>query len=356
MQVNDIDSSDSSMTRATSLGYLRYPPPAVFVANFHSGDRLSFAAELAPMSLPFLSVPSLAIDDSRAELQQIIQNVDSDSVRMDSSASFQFQTDVNSREQYDIAASPMETFPFVPPGSHPGIGDTADTFPSNPTLDVMETDGMLPVGRNSRGSFANLDPVTVSGDGESERNQNHLGFSAPGQLHHILPSGDYAHWGLPFLQGWLMGQSQAGLPSIIAPNGGNRNSAQYLGSSILTSHLSTHNVETMVASLAMPGSNSLSGVSGRPAMQHRFSNVHFSASASESGNGPTPVTLFEGGDAEPIINRIQSELATSLAAAAAAELPCTVKLRIWSHDIINPYSTLGSERCRLTIPHAVLCR
>lgn len=355
MQVNDLDSSDSSMTRATSMGYLRYPPPAVFVANFHSSDRLSFAAELAPMSLSFLSVPSLAIDDLRVEPQQTIQNVGSNSVRVDSSASIQLQTDANSAEQYDSAVSPMETFPFIPPGSHPGVGDIADSScPSNPTLDVMETDDTLSVGRSRRGSFTNVDTVANSGLGESERSQNHLGFAEPGQLHPILPSGDYAHWELPFLQGWAMGQSQAGLPPIIAPNGGNHNSAQFMGSSILTSHLSTHNMDTMVASLPMPGSSSLSGVSGRSAMQHRFSNVHFSAP--ESGNGATPVALREDGDAEPIINRIQSELATSLAAAAAAELPCTVKLRVWSHDIINPYSTLSSERCRLTIPHAVLCR
>ncbi|PON54577.1 Guanine nucleotide-binding protein, beta subunit [Trema orientale] len=345
-EVNDLDSSDSSMTRATSLGYLRYPPPAVFVANFHSGDRLSFAAELAPMSLPFLSVPSLAIDDSRVEFQRTHQNVHWDSVQADSSASVQFQTGVNSAEEDDSAVSPMETYAFVPTGSHPRVGDTADTFPSNPTLDVMETDDMLPVRRIHRGSFTNLDTVTVGGDGESERNQNHLGFTEPGQVHPVLPSVDYSHWELPFLQGWLMGQSQAG---------GNRNSAQFMGSSILTSHLSTHNMETMVSSLAMPGSNTLSGVSGRSAMQHRFSDTYFSAS--ESGNGPSPVSLREDGDAEPIINRIQSELATSLAAAAAAaaELPCTVKLRVWSHDVINPYSTLTSERCRLTIPHAVLC-
>ncbi|XP_062079477.1 uncharacterized protein LOC133783888 [Humulus lupulus] len=352
-EVNDLDSSDSQMTRATSLGYLRYPPPAVFVANFHSSDRLSFAAELAPMSLPFLSMPSLVMDDSRGELQQNIQNISSNSMRGESSALNQFQTDANTAEQYDSVVSPMETFPFVPPGSHFGVGDITDSsFPNNQTSDVMESDETLSLGRSRRGSFTNLDTVTVSGGRQSEHNQNNLGFTEPAQLHPILPSGDYAHWELPFLQGWLMGQSQAGLPSIISPNGGNRNSAQLTGSTS-TSHLATHNVETMVASLAMPGSSSLSGVSGRSTMQNRFSNVRFSAP--EPGNGPSPVTLREGGDAEPIINRVQSELATSLAAAAAAELPCTVKLRVWEHDILNPYSTLSSEKCRLSIPHAVLC-
>lgn len=38
------------------------------------------------------------------------------------------------------------------------------------------------------------------------------------------------------------------------------------------------------------------------------------------------------------------------------ELPCTVKLRIWPHDISKPCVPLEPEACRLTISHAVLCR
>ncbi|KAG0454205.1 hypothetical protein HPP92_025509 [Vanilla planifolia] len=45
----------------------------------------------------------------------------------------------------------------------------------------------------------------------------------------------------------------------------------------------------------------------------------------------------------------------SLTAAATAELPCTVKLRIWPHNIRDPCAFLDAETCRLTIPHAVLC-
>jgi activator-of-BECN1-regulated-autophagy protein 1 len=43
------------------------------------------------------------------------------------------------------------------------------------------------------------------------------------------------------------------------------------------------------------------------------------------------------------------------AAVASAELPCTVKLRIWPHDIKCPSALLDPEMCRLVIPHAVLC-
>lgn len=48
--------------------------------------------------------------------------------------------------------------------------------------------------------------------------------------------------------------------------------------------------------------------------------------------------------------------AAMAAAAAAAELPCTVKLRIWPHDIKRPCASLDPDTCRLVIPHAVLCR
>jgi len=45
--------------------------------------------------------------------------------------------------------------------------------------------------------------------------------------------------------------------------------------------------------------------------------------------------------------------ATSAAAAAGAEQPCTVKLRLWPHDAIDPLRPLKDPK--LTIPHAVLC-
>jgi activator-of-BECN1-regulated-autophagy protein 1 len=350
MQVNDLDSSDSSMTHATSLGYLRYPPPAVFVANVHSSERLSLTAEPPLMSLPFVFVPSLAIDGSS-------------SMQVEPSASMQFQMDANEAQQhYDSMVSPMETFRAIRTGSHSGIEDAANNnFPSgtgiavyDPTVDAMEIDEMQPVGRSQQGSSTNLD--TISGFNTAFRGvtvyiPNRLDLAEIGHLHQFLPYRDPSGWELPFLQGWLMGQSQAGVPSMLPLNGdgGSREaSAQYLSSSILASHLSTHNV-------TMPGGIGLSGISGRSSLQHRFSNSHFSVSDSMEGaalvNAPS-----DQADTQPIISRIQSEITTSLAAAAVAELPCTVKLRVWPHDIENPFAPLTAERCCLTIPHAVLCR
>ncbi|TVU11197.1 hypothetical protein EJB05_44768, partial [Eragrostis curvula] len=46
---------------------------------------------------------------------------------------------------------------------------------------------------------------------------------------------------------------------------------------------------------------------------------------------------------------------TSLFDGSGPELPCTVKLKIWRHNIKDPDATLDAEACCLTISHAVLC-
>ncbi|XP_059431933.1 uncharacterized protein LOC132165407 isoform X3 [Corylus avellana] len=363
-EVNDLDSSDSTMTRATSLGYLQYPPPAVFVANVHSNERVSLIAELPLISFPFLFVPSFALD-SRIELQHANQPVGLSSMQVEPAASMQFQLDTNEAQHYDRMVSPMETFPAIPTGSHSAMEDTATNhFTSeagngvyDPTVNAMEIDEMQTVGRSQRGSSTNLDTVggiNTAFCGARGYIPTRLDLAEFGQFHQFLPYRDPSGWELPFLQGWLMGQSHAGLPSMLPLNGddGNREqSAQHIGSSILASHVSTHN-------LTMPGSISVSAVSGRSNLRHHFPHSHYSVS--EPLEGAAPVNApNDRVDPQPIISRIQSEVTTSLAAATAAtaaELPCTVKLRVWAHDIKNPCAALNAERCCLTIPHAVLCR
>ncbi|KAJ6403664.1 hypothetical protein OIU84_011965 [Salix udensis] len=365
-EVNDLDSSDSSMTRATSPGYLRYPPPAVFVANGQSSDRISLASELPLVSFPLLFVPSFSIDDSRVDVNR---HATSSTMLVESSTSIQLQMDTNAADRYDPLVSPMETFPAVPSSSYTSAeGIVSDSFPSgmgngvsNTRKDAMETDEMQTVGEDPQGNSVNLDTFGVGNsatDGVPAHTSVRQQSTDLGQLQQLVPSRDSTRWELPpFLQGWLMGQSQAGVPSTLPLNsGGHELSAQYLSPSALASYLSTQNVEAAVASLAMPGSTGLSGISGRSGSRHRVSRSRFSVP--ESGESVAPINMqHEGTDNQPIFNRIQSEIATSLAAAAAAaaELPCTVKLRVWSHDIEHPCAPLNSDKCRLTIPHAVLC-
>ncbi|CAK7349488.1 unnamed protein product [Dovyalis caffra] len=359
-EVNDLDSSDSSMTQATSPGYLRYPPPAVFVTNGQSSDRVNLASELPLMSLPFLFVPSFSIDDSRIDANR---HVTSSTMQVESSTSMQLQLDTNAADRYDPLVTPMETFPAVPSSSYTGAeGMVSNSFPSgmgsgvsNTREDVMETDEMQLVVGNPQGNSASVETFGLGNsatDGVTAHTSVRQQSTDFGQLQQFLPSRDSTRWELPFLQGWLMGQSQAGVPSTLPLNSGSReHSAQYIGPSSLTSYLSTQNVEAAVVSLAMPGTTSLSGVSGRSGLRHRISRSRFSVH--ESGESVAPINMqHEGTENQPIFNRIQSEIATSL---AAAEFPCTVKLRVWSHDIEHPCAQLNADKCRLTIPHAVLC-
>ena len=113
VEVNDLDSTDSSMTRAISPGYLHYPPPVVFLANIHSSDCLKLAFELHFASLPFSFIPSFARDDSRIDLYHANRPTGSSRVQMGPFGSVQFQADANATGQYDYMVFPMETSPVM---------------------------------------------------------------------------------------------------------------------------------------------------------------------------------------------------------------------------------------------------
>ncbi|KAI4350293.1 hypothetical protein L6164_004761 [Bauhinia variegata] len=361
-EVNDLDSSDSSMTQATSLGYSQYPPPAVFVTNVHPREQITLPSEQSFMSLPFFFMPSYTVDDSRIEIQHTDHDVASSSVQVESSVSVQFQEDTNATEQYDTTESPMETFSEIPTSSQTGTEYTAHTSFSNRmgigisnlTMDDMETDETEPVEGSQHGRPTDVYTFTDELLGQRRQTINHEGLSESSQFHHFLPPRDQGGWQLPPLHGPLIGQTQGqvNVPSVLSHMAVGRDSlAQQIGSSAMASIPSTHNVEAAMLSSAVPSSISIPGGSGRSGLRHHFPQSR--VSLSESSNLHASVNaLHDGTDMQTIIHRIQSELATSV---AAAELPCTVKLRVWSHDIKNPCAPLSPERCRLTIPHAVLC-
>lgn len=251
-EVNDLDSADSTMAPATSLGYLHYPPPSVYMGNMHSIDRLTLAAEL-----PLMPVPLFCSPDSRPQI--ITRPVDP--VNPHPEPSDRLQVLANATELYEQ----MQTTAM----------DVTETDSSN-----MDTNIPEPTGR----------PV------------------------------DRVCWELPFMQGWLVGQSQS-------------QSQSQAGSHANTT--TTH--EHMDASLVVP-----------------YGTSSTSTNRDLSSNTASTSTPDAGDNSFPIISRIQSQLSASLT-AASAELPCTVKLRIWPHDFKNPCASLKAERCRLTIPHAVLC-
>ncbi|KAG6726887.1 hypothetical protein I3843_02G089200 [Carya illinoinensis] len=160
----------------------------------------------------------------------------------------------------------------------------------------------------------------------------------------FFPFGDPTYWELPFLQGWLIGQSQAAQRSMNSVNGSaHENSSAF------------NEMENLAASSVMPTVVSQYRATGRSSSRQRSSRFRMrSRTVSGDGAAFNHVSRDEG-DPRVAVSRIQSELATSLAAAAAGELPCTVKLRLWAHDIKDPCAVLDAEKCRLAIPHAVLC-
>ncbi|KAF5179548.1 Activating molecule in becn1-regulated autophagy protein [Thalictrum thalictroides] len=396
-EVNDLDSPDSPMTLATSPGYLHYPPPAVFFANVHSGV-LPNIPRATPMPFPFLFWPTFARDGGQSLPHAFMAaGSSSSSQTVQPSARAQLQTDPSIGSQLDYLVSPMDSAPVIPSTPFPVPETVNNNFLSetenavcDSAMDIMDTTEGQPIGRDYDSRSPMLDtPDGVrntpalsfqpSGVGRTHSRQVRSGVEATpsiylstfsgnpalqmllrggesSQLHQFFPFGDPMFWELPFLQGWLMGQSQAGLHPMLSLNDALHEGAPGFrggGSDILASDLASRSMDTSVASSIMTNGVGQSRMVGRSGLRYRSSRTRAMARPGE-GAGFINI-MHDESDTQPIIGRTESELATSLAAAAAAELPCTVKLRVWPHDIKDPCAPLDAEKCRLTIPHAVLC-
>ena len=314
------------MTEATSHGHLEYPPPAVFVTNVHPMTQINMSNE-PPMS--------------RVELQHASNDVGLSSMQV---------------EQYGTRLANSE----IPTSSQTGAEYNAHTtLPNqmriginNLTMGGREAYETEPAEVSQHENADHVDSLDVMLHEPSRHVIKRVELSELGQFPQIVPSPDSNGWELPFLQGWLVGQSQVGVPSMLPHIGGSHESRpQQIGSFTMPSNMPTTNVE-----LAVPLSGIPSGISIPAVLQSGLQN-QFSPSrlpVTDPGN-LVPINLaYDGFDSQTIINRIQSELAKSVATAAATELPCTVNLKVWSYDLKNPCAPL--QRCRLTIPHVVLCR
>lgn len=310
-EVNELESSDSLMTLATSPGYLHYPPPTVYLADGHSGYQSNSVNELPFVSLPLLIWPSIGRGDGVNSLPSDVSVSSVSEQRAEPSASVRLLTYSTSSGQYELLLSPVE------PNSTP----IPEEPPSN---SMMEAEN--PVTQPA------IDAMDIEGQ--------------PEESIEIFPFRDPAYWELPFLQGWLMGQSQAGQRATRPTNGG---APEYL------STISEMNNPASTVTAVMPASFGQSMATGRSGSRHRSSRSRMISTTGPREDSAVNNAPRDETDSQPLVNRIQSEIATSLSAVASAELPCTVKLRIWPHDIKNPCVRLNAERCRLTIPHAVLC-
>ncbi|EPS67054.1 hypothetical protein M569_07721, partial [Genlisea aurea] len=311
-EVNDLDSSDPSMTLATSPGYLRYPPPVVYLTDSNSSYRSNPPNELPIMSIPFIIWPSFGRGDAASVSQPSDPEMSSGAlhhVHTNSSGSVRLFTYSTPSGQYELVLSPINS-PVREEPQNSSLTRETDNDPPQPAGDSMENDLQT----------------------EDRSNQ-------------YFPFGDPAFWDVPFLQGWLIGQSQATQRAMqsqnVGPTEGFYSSNTVGNSSVAASSINSNT-----------GNSRVSGISG---------NQNRSRTRARTMTPPNEIATFNAiprEPSEPFLSQVPADVATSIAAAAAAaaaELPCTVKLRIWFHDVKNPCKTLDSERCRLMIPHAVLC-
>lgn len=174
------------------------------------------------------------------------------------------------------------------------------------------------------------------------------------QMHQFLPFGDQPGWELPFLQGLMMGHTQAGLhPNL--PITESLPAIQLMPSDARISdlHQLQQNRAVSLARAALAPGMATTILDRRSTGRHPIQ-------AQVSSQGGTGFGLRNGTESGQAIFDIPEVAATQAtfavtAALTAAELPCTVKLRVWPFDVKNPCALLDSKRCRLTIPHAVLC-
>ncbi|KAL3531172.1 hypothetical protein ACH5RR_010494 [Cinchona calisaya] len=369
-EVNDLDCSDSSISQATSLGCLHYPPTSVHISNLHSVDNLSMATELPLMSLPIPCPSSFVRDDISPDLHAHNGQSSSTHSLAESSASLHIRVNANSVEHDNCRVAPLVIPPIISStdaGMHDRLANDfaaeAQSSICGTTIDGMDTPEMLRIEEYHPDSASNQDTL-----GPSIRplplNSHTLELPDPvtSQLessgfsqHHSLPSRYSTSSGLPFLQGCLPGQSQARRHPILSMSNHMQDFPQ--GSpgvyyAPFASNSFTCNNEIPVTSLSVPPIINRSLVPESSGLQQQqqqpqLGNLVFSP---EIGI-PNSIQRV----ASPVFGVIPSESSAALPTTASSELPCTVKLRLWSHDVENSCAPLDTDKCRLTIPHVVLC-
>lgn len=389
---------------------------------------------------------------------------------------------VGARELEALAGQPGRQSPTVVGGFWDAAGPIMPPIPDgNPIVSIAASQGLLhvPIPRIPimPGSLRQIDnsegrtnlgpgiwPVGGSSSGlptlfdmawEPPRPNNETGgqerIGIPGQegtppvgmdvgvvehLQQMLPMGEYSGWELPFLQGWVQGQAQAGVqtrspnlqrPPLISPptgitgglnspmgrmpfhephgdtswsTAGGQQNAQTLEVSARSSQRvlqrdgengrlsEEHNAENYAENgtenshqqaaaattrAAAPTGGGMIGAAGSDIGAQTRAALGAQTGASldagigvqvgaGTGNGArvqgretANITAVPAGNFHN--NGVPEPSATQAAIAAqvAAELPCTVKLRIWPHDLNRPNATLDPNTCKLVIPHAVLC-
>ncbi|XP_035821212.1 uncharacterized protein [Zea mays] len=331
-EVNNIESADSPLTLARSSGYSNYPS-ALLVSNTNS--RFCPLPE-SNVTSPCLLWPAYLRDDG---ILHVLGNASSSTIVQQRSSLVQPSTSDTANLQLEQFATPMDVCPGEPT-SFNNISD-AVTVPTSNAIEMHGAGGQSNPRLQGSSSISNLErfsardalqvsslssiepiPSTAGSSGSNSRRAMPLNMLltggldvqmfqrnvGSGQQDHFL-FGDSSNWEVPFVQGFLMTQNHTGASSSIPLTSG-----------------SSRRPNRHYASRSVPGVGSLLLVG--PQIDEA------EAHAASLGAG--------------------SEITASML-APGTELPCTVKLRIWRHDINEPCVPLAPEACRLTISHAVLC-
>jgi activating molecule in BECN1-regulated autophagy protein 1 len=167
--------------------------------------------------------------------------------------------------------------------------------------------------------------------------------------HGHYPLGETRSWEVPFLQGWLMAQNRTDLHPALVNN--NVLEDLSLGGTAAINNLTRESQH--MHNFGHPGApQSIPITTG----SSRGSNRRYALRSIPGAGNSLPGPQIDESELHTASLGAGSELAASLFAVDSTELPCTVKIKIWRHDIKNPCVYLEPGACCLTISHAVLCR
>ena len=373
LQVIGLDTPDCPMTVATSAGYIQYPLPAFFrtpvqqpFANLQkSGNTNAANSEILLPSSTWASDNDIQPAQENTRVMHHIPVMDD-------------TTGINSEATpMDVSATEHEAINDIPYIRNMGssvdmlhrAGEEAalagGSHRRNPGTSAAGNNnhnffGILPRSE-TRDSLLGVNLPTILEERQIDGMNLWSNFNVQVLVGDNIPQssfnggGDSPGWELPFLQGWVMGQTQAEFvqPMLRSQHGIFAVPGISVEARGLQHHQEANQGAEVTPSIARNGNRLVNATRGNA------SRVSLN-SASSGGATSVHVGILHGfASRDPSMGMIASENAPQLsiaAATAAAELPCTVKLRIWPHNMKHPTGVLDPETCRLTIPHAVLCR
>lgn len=297
MQVNDLNLPDYPLTPATITGYPQYPP-GVIVRNVKHSTHTDDEARMPFTPSPYFLRPTFLRDGGQS-LQQ--NSLAPGSINWQQRVEFpRQQTHLNMGSHHNDQRMPME-MSLEPSGSNIAGGIAV----SNSLLSGMEvapgySSSENMVNFNEQHTVATQYSSSAGVDGAVAFNSSSFSGrmeplvpmrSAEGShFSQYIPFSDLASWQLPFLQGWVMGQTHVGLNMMLHVNSALQGSGPPVSGSelVIPDRPLMHSVGTGQASSVMTDPSN-SRDSRRNSSRHRsLSQLMFST---DLGEGTTSMML-----------------------------------------------------------------